>query len=84
MLDRREARRRDPAHNPRRPARLRYVLAFVAIAATLLAASAMLKRETCSCSGPGVPYGTIAIAATIAAAAAFGAYLSISFIRRSD
>lgn len=68
-------RRREPLRGGR-ITRLRYALALVAVVATLLAVSALYKRQTCACGGPGVPYSTIAIAAAATAAVALIAYLA--------
>ena len=62
--------------------RVRYGLALVAVIATLLAVSALYKRQTCGCGGPGVPYSTIAIAAAATAAVALVAYLATEVAAR--
>ena len=81
MLDRRDPPRPD-AHPRGRAGRVRYTLALVALVAALLAVSAMFKRETCGCSGPGVPYGTIAIVAAMVAGLGMAAYVATGFVAR--
>ena len=64
--------------------RLRRALAAAAVLAALLAAAALSKQTTCGCSGSGLPYGTIALSASIAAVLALGAYVAAGLVARRE
>jgi hypothetical protein len=63
-------------------ARLRLALAAIVVLASLLAASAWWKRATCDCGSSGLPWDTIAVAATISAAAAIAVYVFVTALTR--
>lgn len=82
MLDRRRPPRAAPRPNLRPIARVRNMLALVTVLAVLLAVTALFKRETCSCGGPGVPYGALAVAASVVAVATLAIYFTIGLSAR--
>ena len=53
---------------------MRLALAVVVVVAMLLSVTALLKSATCTCDGPGVPYGAIALVAGVTAAAGLVVY----------
>ncbi|HYM14730.1 MAG TPA: hypothetical protein VET66_13200 [Steroidobacteraceae bacterium] len=63
--------------------RLRYVLAFVAVAGGLLAASSLYKEQTCACSG-GLPFGAIALWSGVSAGVALGMYVALGVALRGE
>lgn len=59
-------------------ARVRFAIAAAVVLASLLAASAWFKNATCGCGSRGLPWETIAVAATVIAAVAIVAYVAAS------
>lgn len=82
MRDRRDPPPVAPEARHRPMTRLRNALALVVVIAALLAVAASIKRETCTCSGPGVPYSTIAVGAAVVAAASLAAYVAAGVASR--
>jgi hypothetical protein len=60
--------------------RLRLGIAAVVVLASLLAASAWWKSATCGCGSNGLPWETIAVAATLCAGVAIAAYVFITAV----
>jgi hypothetical protein len=63
-------------------ARVRLAIAAAAVLASLLAMTAWFKSATCGCGSRGLPWETIALAATVAAAVAIAAYVIVGAISR--
>jgi hypothetical protein len=82
MLDRRPSPQADPGSRRRPTNHLRSALALVVVVAALLAVAALLKRDTCTCNGSGVPYATIAVGSAVTAVAAFAVYVATGLSRR--
>lgn len=59
-------------------ARVRLAIAAAVVLASLLAASAWFKSTTCGCGSRGLPWESIAVAATVIAAVAIVAYVAAS------
>ena len=64
--------------------RLRLAVAGVVVLASLLAISAWFKNATCACGSSGLPWETIAIAATVAAGMAIVVYLTVTAVARTS
>ena len=62
--------------------RLRNALALIAVIAALLAVTALFKRETCTCGGPGVSYTAIGLWSGVVAAVSLAGYLALSIRSR--
>jgi uncharacterized membrane protein YbhN (UPF0104 family) len=65
-------------------ARVRLAIAAVVVVASLLAVSAWFKNATCDCGGRGLPWESIAVVATVAAAVAIVAYAGLNAAVRRD
>ena len=61
-------------------ARVRLAIAAIVVLASLLAASAWFKNATCGCGSRGLPWETIAVVATVVAAAALVVYAAAGAI----
>ena len=64
--------------------RLRLVIAAIVVLASLLAASAWWKSATCGCGSRGLPWETIAVAATAVSGVSAAVYLGASALFRTD
>ena len=72
----------DQLDRPPPMTRLRNALALITVIAALLAVTAFFKRETCSCGGPGVSYGTIAAGSVVVAIASLAIYFAMGLSTR--
>ncbi len=63
-------------------ARVRLAIAAAVVIASLLAMTAWFKNATCGCGSAGLPWDTIALAASVVAAVAVAAYVVVGVISR--
>jgi len=59
---------------------VRLAIAAAVVMASLLAASAWFKSATCGCGSRGLPWETIALAATVVACVAIASYAALGVV----